>query len=122
MLHFEVVCTTLSQSQLRTKLAMELQNSFGAVSPRPAAAESGAESKPNAATRKTHRAMSVQVANSIIAEHMKIVGFEYSLSVFLPEAGLTMDKVKQTILCYPLEILIYMKNCIYSFPAAVHNG
>ncbi len=38
-------------------------------------------------------AMSVQMANSIIAEHMKKAGFEYSLSVFLPEAGLNMDKV-----------------------------
>ena len=35
--------------------------------------------------------MSVQVANNIIAEHMKKAGFEYSLSVFLPEAGLNMD-------------------------------
>ena len=42
--------------------------------------------------------MSVQVANSIIAEHMKKAGFEYSLSVFLPEAGLDMDKVCQNIL------------------------
>ena len=83
---------------------MELQNSFGAVSPRPAAAESGAESKPNVTTAKIHCAMSIQVANSIVAEHMKRVGFEYSLSVFLPEAGLTMDKVKLAlILCYPLD-------------------
>ena len=75
---------------------MELQNSFGVVSPSStAAAESGAEAKPNVTTGKTHCAMSVQVANSIIAEHMKRAGFEYTLSVFLPEAGLTMDKVKQ---------------------------
>lgn len=39
-------------------------------------------------------AMTVQVANSIIADHMKKAGFEYSLSVFLPEAGLNIDKVK----------------------------
>lgn len=93
MLHFEDVYTALSQSQLRTKLAMELQNSFGAVSPKRAAADSGAELKPNATTGKTHCVMSVQVANSIVAEHMKRAGFEYSLSVFLPEAGLNMDKV-----------------------------
>lgn len=38
--------------------------------------------------------MSIQVANNIIAEHMKRSGFDYSLSVFLPEAGLNVDKVK----------------------------
>lgn len=33
------------------------------------------------------------MANSIVAEHMKRAGLEYSLSVFLPEAGLNIDKV-----------------------------
>ena len=42
---------------------------------------------------KVPYAMSVQVANNIIADHMKKAGFEYSLSVFLSEAGLNMDKV-----------------------------
>lgn len=84
----------VSQSQLRTKLAMELQNSFGAVSPKPAT-DRGSDCKPKG-EGKTRCAMSTQVANSIIAEHMKRVGFEYSLSVFLPEAGLNTDKVNFT--------------------------
>ena len=78
----------LSQSQLRNRLATELQNSFGAVSPQ----YSVEKQSPKAAGKAQTCAMSVQVANNIIAEHMKKAGFEYSLSVFLPEAGLNMDK------------------------------
>ena len=37
--------------------------------------------------------LSVQVANSIVADHLRRAGLEYSLSVFLPEAGLREDKV-----------------------------
>ena len=77
----------ISQSQLRNKLASELQKSFGAVSPR-STTDRGLESG------KGSCAMSIQVANNIIAEHMKRSGFDYSLSVFLPEAGLNIDKVK----------------------------
>ena len=49
------------------------------------------------AAGKAPCAMNVQVANNIIAEHMKKAGFEYSLSVFLPEAGLNVDKVHNNI-------------------------
>ena len=84
-----VYCYCLqSQSQLRTKLAAELQNSFGAVSPRSVVGK-GSDSKPKA----EGCAISVQVANSVVAEHLKRAGLEYSLSVFLPEVGMNIDKV-----------------------------
>ena len=85
--HFEHKLFT-SQSQLRNRLATELQSSFGAVSPQRATDKGSPKT-----AGKVQCAMSVQVANNVIAEHMKRAGFEYSLSVFLPEAGLSMDKV-----------------------------
>lgn len=88
-LKFSTLLHYFSQSQLRNRLATELQNSFGAVSP-PRAVD---KQSPKAAGKAQACAMSVQVANHIIAEHMKRAGFEYSLSVFLPEAGLNVDKV-----------------------------
>jgi oral-facial-digital syndrome 1 protein len=94
-----------TQSQLRNRLATELQNSFGAVSPQ----HTVDKQLPKAAAREAQAcAMSVQVANSIIAEHMKKAGFEYSLSVFLPEAGLNMDKVY-----YIIHVLYDSGTCMY---------
>ena len=37
--------------------------------------------------------LSLRAANSLIASHLKSLGYEYSLSVFLPECGLADDKV-----------------------------
>ena len=44
--------------------------------------------------KSPHKSMRHQVADSIVANHLKTSGYEYSLSIFLPEAGITMDKVK----------------------------
>ena len=52
-----------------------------------------ASSDVSLATGHSHT-ISVQVANSIVAEHMKKCGYEYSLSVFLPEGGVTLEKVQ----------------------------
>ena len=40
------------------------------------------------------KSMRRQVADSIVAEYLKHAGYEYSLSIFLPEAGVNVDKVK----------------------------
>ena len=61
--------------------------------------------------------MSIQVANSIVAEHMKKAGFEYSLSVFLPEAGLNMDKV----LIAKLHVVDKLLNILLSKTSALYN-
>ena len=34
-----------------------------------------------------------QAADSLVAEHLKLCNYEYSLSVFLPESGFSRDKV-----------------------------
>lgn len=44
--------------------------------------------------KSPRKSMRVQIADSIVAEYLKAVGYEYSLSVFLPEVGISMDKVK----------------------------
>ena len=42
---------------------------------------------------KPFNSMTLQVANNIVAEYLKLAGYEYTLSIFLPEAGVAMDKV-----------------------------
>ena len=72
---------TLLQSQLRNRLATELQKSLGP--------SSSASSTPT----PVMGSMALQVANSIVAEHLRKARHEYSLSVFLPEAGVDSGKV-----------------------------
>ena len=48
-------------------------------------------SPPNEAAGKSLRA---QVADSMVAQYLQSAGYEYSLSIFLPEAGVSIDKVK----------------------------
>ena len=38
--------------------------------------------------------LGLQVANSIIAEHLRVCGYEYSLSTFLPESHTNLDNVR----------------------------
>ena len=71
--------TIHTQSQLRNKLAMELQRTS-----RP---------PPLHSPKKACNSMTVQVANGMVAEYLKKAGCSYTLSVFLPEAGVNMDKV-----------------------------
>ena len=70
---------TPAQSHLRNRLATELQKSLG----------SGSSAPPTPVTSS----MTLQVANNIVAEHLKKAGYEYSLSVFLPEAGVDSGRV-----------------------------
>lgn len=84
MTHYLVhTCKCIHQSQLRNRLATELHKTLsGSGSP-----EGSSPTKP------PHKSMRVQVADSIMAEYLKTSGYEYSLSIFMPEAGVSMDKV-----------------------------
>lgn len=42
--------------------------------------------------------MMTQVANNMVAEYLQKGGYEFTLSIFLPEAGVNMGKVGQSIL------------------------
>ncbi len=39
-----------------------------------------------------------QISSGMVADYLKKAGFEYSLSVFLPEAGVNIDKVGRVTL------------------------
>jgi hypothetical protein len=41
-----------------------------------------------------HKSIHVQMADSIVAEYLNSAGYEYSLSIFLPEAGASIDNVR----------------------------
>ena len=69
------------QSQLRCRLVQELRRS----------ANGGGESPAPGATPTF--SLALQVANSIVAEHLRGCGYEYSLSTFLPESHTSLDKV-----------------------------
>ena len=72
------------QSQLRNRLATELHKTMkGSVGP----------SLPGS----PRKSMRVQVADRIVAEYLNSVGYEYSLSIFLPEAGTSMEKVREKL-------------------------
>lgn len=46
-----------------------------------------------------HEPILVSACNSIVADHLQNSGYEYTLSVFYPESGLSKDKVCMTFLC-----------------------
>ncbi|KAL5460406.1 hypothetical protein EMCRGX_G033852 [Ephydatia muelleri] len=69
------------KSQLRNKLATELQKAM----------ESPESGKVRA--EPTKPTMPVYFANTIIARHLKQMGYEYTLSIFLPEAEVNIDKL-----------------------------
>lgn len=75
-------CACCVQSQLRNRLVTELKKSLGG---------SGISSTPSETVRKS---LHIQIADSIVAEYLKCAGYEYSLSIFLPEAGASMDNVR----------------------------
>ncbi len=49
--------------------------------------------------KSPRKSMRHQVTDSMVAEYLKNAGYEYSLSIFLPEAGLTMEKVQMLLRC-----------------------
>jgi len=78
-----------TQSQLRNRLARELQNTM-----------EGKESDCTLSTppSRGQSSMMTQVANNMVAEYLQKGGYEFTLSIFLPEAGVNMGKVGQSIL------------------------
>lgn len=43
---------------------------------------------------RAHKSMRAQVADSMVAQYLQNAGHEYSLSTFLPEAGICLDEVQ----------------------------
>ena len=62
--------------------------------------------------------MTMQVANSMVAEYLQKVGFEFTLSVFLPEAGVNMRKVGKALFVFV--ILFFIPRILSVWLAAVH--
>lgn len=67
---------SLLQTQLRNQLIMELQRES---LPRPSSEPSDA--------------LSVLASNSLVIDHLQSSGYEYTLSVFYPECGISKEKV-----------------------------
>ncbi|XP_068956711.1 centriole and centriolar satellite protein OFD1 isoform X3 [Petaurus breviceps papuanus] len=69
------------KTQLRNQLIHELMHPVlnGEVQPRPIAVEGSS--------------LLVGASNSLVADHLRRCGYEYSLSVFFPESGLEKEKV-----------------------------
>ena len=76
-----VVC--FAQSQLRTKLVTELQQS--ALTSQPAATNQEAITDGGSLLQRA--------ANSLVADHLKRCSYDYTLAVFLPESESAKDKV-----------------------------
>ncbi|XP_051762082.1 centriole and centriolar satellite protein ofd1 isoform X4 [Ctenopharyngodon idella] len=72
------------KTQLRNQLIQELQQPVrrGEAVPRRAAAHA--------------HSVLVTACNSVIIDHLRSVGYEYTLSVFYPECGMSKDKVLST--------------------------
>ncbi|KAF7665428.1 hypothetical protein LDENG_00143600 [Lucifuga dentata] len=70
------------KAQLRNQLIQELQHPH----------LSGGESVPRTVPVKSESFL-VSASNSIVAEYLQTSGYEYTLSVFYPESGLSKDKV-----------------------------
>ena len=75
----------LLQSQLRTNLISELQQSV--QGPLTIHDLDTAESDP----------LLLRAANSLVADHLRRTKYEYTLGVFLPESGLAQDKVSAIV-------------------------
>lgn len=72
----------LIQTQLRNQLIHELKHP----------PLTGGEPVPRTVPGKSEPFL-VSACNSIVADHLRISGYEYTLSVFYPESGLCKDKV-----------------------------
>ncbi|XP_067264613.1 centriole and centriolar satellite protein ofd1 isoform X2 [Chanodichthys erythropterus] len=72
------------KTQLRNQLIQELQQP----------ARRG-EAVPRRAAAHAHSVL-VTACNSVIIDHLRSVGYEYTLSVFYPECGMSKDKVLST--------------------------
>ena len=68
--------------------------------------------KGNAPNNGGTSSLLLQAANSIVANHMRDYGYEYTLSTFMPEAGINLDKVCMYV-CVYLCIYLCMYVCMY---------
>lgn len=75
------ICPPLIQSQLRNQLIHELKPQ----------SLTGGDPVTRAVAVKSEPLLSA--CNSLVADHLRVSGYEYSLSVFCPESGLCKSKV-----------------------------
>jgi oral-facial-digital syndrome 1 protein len=68
------------KSQLRCRLVQELRRGSGSATP--------------------PVPLALQVANGVVAEHLRGCGYQYTLSTFLPESSTHLDRVSPTIDVY----------------------
>lgn len=74
---FDLLDPCLFQTQLRNQLIVELQH----------------ETLPRASSEKSY-SLSVLASNSLVIDHLQSSGYEYTLSVFYPECGISKEKVR----------------------------
>lgn len=55
----------------------------------------------------------IGASNSLVADHLRRCGYEYSLSVFYPESGLEKDKVKYLLLKDVLNYAQYINEVLF---------
>ncbi|TRZ00088.1 hypothetical protein DNTS_004640 [Danionella cerebrum] len=55
------------------------------------------DSTQSPSSRVKHPSVFVTMCNSVVADHLRCYGYEYTLSVFYPECGLTKDKQESTM-------------------------
>lgn len=77
---YNSICALL-QSQLRNRLVAELKKSLDGIE------------VISTSSQPVPKSLRTQIADSIVAEYLKCAGYEYSLSIFLPEAGTKIDNV-----------------------------
>lgn len=85
---FSPLSLNLLQAQLRYQLIQELKLPL-----------TGQDPVPRPVTVKTKPVL-LSACNSIVADHLLTSGYEYTLSVFYPESGLSKDQVCMTIWLY----------------------
>lgn len=84
--HF--LSSDLIQTHLRNQLIQELQHP----------PLTGGEPVPRLVPVKSETLL-VSACNSIVADHLRNSGYEYTLSVFYPESGLHKDRVSMASAC-----------------------
>uniref|UniRef100_A0A8C0GML0 OFD1 centriole and centriolar satellite protein n=1 Tax=Chelonoidis abingdonii TaxID=106734 RepID=A0A8C0GML0_CHEAB len=82
------------KTQLRNQLIHELMHPIlsGELQPQPVSSEGSS--------------LLIGASNSLVADHLRSCGYEYSLSVFYPESGLEKEKVSSTIYCFLIQMLM----------------
>lgn len=90
------------QTQLRNQLIHELKPQ----------SLSGADPAPRAVPVIKPEPLLLSACNSMVADHLRVSGYEYSLSVFCPESGLCKDKVRVCSLCVKIAVVLNEHECM----------